>query len=290
LLHSLAALAAEKPAETRSAFPATARVECGAVRSAILGRAVRYCALLPLSYAAQPARRFPALYWLHGLGQNEQALVGSGGWPLVEELQRQKKISEYLIFTPDAGASFYLNSRDGRERYEDFFIREFIPAMDKRFRTRPEAAQRGISGVSMGGYGALRLGLKYPHLFGAVSAHSAALIEKPPANLSGGARLGILEEAFGSPPDAKFWKRSSPFTIARGLPPAKARRIYFDCGTEDEFGFETGNQSFSKLLDSRGVAHEFHLYPGGHGWSYTARHIAASLEFHSRWFAQELGS
>ncbi len=139
----------------------------------------------------------------------------------------------------------------------------------------------------MGGYGALRFALKYPRMFHAVSAHSAALIEKAPATLrSGNVRLGFLEEAFGSPPDPVYWEQVSPFTLARASQALGALRIYFDCGTEDDFGFDQGNRSFSKLLDSLGVRHEFHLYPGGHGWSYTAQHIGASLEFHSRAFGQ----
>jgi S-formylglutathione hydrolase FrmB len=261
------------------------RVECSTVRSAILHHAVRYCALLPPSYDTQKTRRYPVLYFLHGLGQNEQALVESGGWALVDDLRKRGEIGEFLIVTPDAGNSFYINSRDGKWRYEDFFIREFIPAIDQRYRVHATPAARAISGVSMGGYGALRFAFKYPQLFHAVSAHSAALIEKPPATLrSSNVRLGFLEEAFGSPPDPVYWERSSPFTLARASTALGELKIYFDCGTEDDFGFDAGNRTFSKLLDARGVRHEFHLYPGGHGWTYTAKHISASLEFHSRAF------
>ncbi len=264
------------------------RVECSAVPSAILGREVRYCALLPPSYDAPKSRRYPVLYFLHGLGQNEQSLIDSGGWALVEELQKNGSIGEFLIVTPDGGRSFFINSRDARVRYEDFFIREFVPAIDRRYRTRTGTAGRGISGVSMGGYGALRFGFKYPQMFAAVSAHSAALIEKPPARHSSGgragARLSFLEEVFGSPPDAEFWQRNSPFTLARKSAALARLKIYFDCGSEDYFGFEDGNQALSKLLEARHLRHEFHLYPGGHGWSYVAQHLGASLIFHSRAF------
>lgn len=267
---------------------AAGRVECRVVQSAILQRAVRYCALLPPSYDTEKTRRYPVLYFLHGLGQNEQALIESGGWALVEELRTSGAIGEFLIVTPDAGSSFYINSRDGRRRYEDFFIREFILAIERRYRARSTQAARAISGVSMGGYGALRFAFKYPQMFHAVSTHSAALIEKAPATLRrGNVRLGFLEEAFGSPPDPVYWERSSPFTLARASPSLGALKIYFDCGTEDDFGFDEGNRSLHMLLDSRGVRHEFHLYPGGHSWSYTAQHIRASLELHSRAFGME---
>jgi S-formylglutathione hydrolase FrmB len=275
LLYSLAPAAAE---------PA-GRAECSAVNSAILRREVRYCALLPASYDVEKTRRYPILYFLHGLGQNHQALLESGGWGLVEDLRKSGAIGEFLIVTPGAGNSFYINSRDGHVRYEDFFIREFIPAIERRYRARANQAARAISGVSMGGYGALRFAFKYPRMFHAVSAHSAALIEKAPATLRrGSVRLGFLEDAFGSPPDPAYWERTSPFTLARSLASLGGLKIYFDCGTEDDFGFDEGNRSLDKLLDSRGVRHEFHGYPGGHGWSYTAQHISASLEFHSRAF------
>ena len=262
---------------------AAGRAECRVVQSAILKRAVRYCALLPPGYDTEKKRRYPILYFLHGLGQDERALIESGGWALVEDLRNTGAIGEFLIVTPDAGNSFYINSRDGKRRYEDFFIREFIPAIERRYRARATQAARAISGVSMGGYGALRFAFKYPHMFHAVSAHSAALIEKAPATLRrGNVRLGFLEQAFGSPPDPVYWERSSPFTLARAATSLGALKIYFDCGTEDDFGFDEGNRSLHTLLESRGVRHEFHLFPGGHGWSYTAQHITASLEFHSR--------
>ena len=267
---------------------AAGRVECSVVQSAILKRAVRYCALLPSEFDQEKTRRYPILYFLHGLGQNEQALIESGGWGLVDDLRQSGAIGEFLIVTPEAGSSFYINSRDGRRRYEDFFIREFIPAIERRYRARATPASRAISGVSMGGYGALRFAFRYPQMFHAVSAHSAALIEKAPATLRrGNVRLGFLEEAFGSPPDPAYWERVSPFTIARASSALGGLKIYFDCGTEDDFGFDDGNRTLSKLLESRGVRHEFHLYPGGHGWSYTAKHIGASLDFHSRAFGME---
>ena len=268
-----------------SAAPAAGRAECSSVSSAILGRSVNFCALLPPGYDQIKTRRYPVLYFLHGLGQDERALIDSGGWALVEDLQRRGAIGEFLIVTPAAGTSFYINSRDGGQRYEDFFLRELIPAIDRRYRTAASPGFRGISGVSMGGYGALRFAFKYPHMFNAVSAHSAALVEQPPNALRQGPRLGFLEEAFGSPPDSAYWVKMNPFTLVRESKSLGSLKIYFDCGTEDDFGFDQGNRALSKLLAARGVHHQFHLYPGGHGWRYIAQHLPSSLEFHSRAFA-----
>lgn len=266
------------------------RVECGALASKILGRSVRFCAVLPPPYDAQPSRRFPVLYWLHGLGQDEQSFINSGGLALLEDMRRDGRLGDFLLITPDAGRTFYLDSRDGQNRYEDFFIREFLPGMEHRFRIEAGRATRGISGVSMGGFGALHFGLKYPEKFGAVSAHSAALMEEPPPAFTSGARLGFLEDVFGWPVDRRFWERNSVFADARHAPVNENWRIYFDCGTEDDYGFDEGNQALDRLLRSRGIRHEFHLYPGSHGWGYFAKHLPASLEFQWKAFEAARGN
>ncbi len=266
---------------------ATGRAECFSMRSRILGRAVAYCALLPPSYNAKKTRRFPVLYFLHGLGDNEQMLLRSGGLNLVEDLWERRQLGEYLIVTPQGDASFYINSRDGRVRYEDFFVGEFLPFIEQRYRTRAGRSNRGIAGISMGGYGALHLAFRHPELFRSVSAHSAALIETLPAvNIADPrqtAQLRILGAVFGSPPDRAFWERNSPFTLARDGHIA-GLKIYFDCGAEDDYGFNAGTQALHNLLESRMIAHEFHIYPGGHNWPYFVEHLPASLQFHSRAF------
>ena len=271
---------------SRAATPG--RAECRSVPSKILGRDVPYCIILPPSYDAEKDRRYPVLYFLHGLGENSQLLINSGGMDLINDLWAQNKIGDFVIAAPDGGRSFYINSRDGRVRYEDFFIREFLPYIEGHYRIQAERRTRGITGVSMGGYGSLRFAFRYPQLFGSVSAHSAALVEKLPtggmSDAQGALLARILGGAFGSPPDAAYWKRENPFTLARNGPRPTGLKIYFDCGTEDDFGFDAGARQFHDLLVSRGIPNEFHLYPGGHDWSYVAEHFPASLEFHSRAF------
>jgi len=272
-----------------SALPAHAalgRIECRSMHSQILGRAVRYCAILPPSYDAAKTRRYPVLYFLHGLGENEEMLVSSGGWNLIEDLWEQHKIGEFLIVTPDADTSFYINSRNGHDRYEDFFIREFLPFIERTYRTRPGRHYRGIGGISMGGYGALHLAFRHPELFASVTASSAALLGNlPNVKFSNPrqSRLLRLLAAFGTPPDPAFWRRNDPITLARTAHLA-GLKIYFDCGEQDDYGFEKGAQTLNNVLASRGIPHEFHLYPGGHNWRYFAAHLPAALEFHSRAF------
>jgi S-formylglutathione hydrolase FrmB len=261
---------------------AAGRAECVSQPSKILARAVPYCVLLPPSYDSEKTRHYPILYLLHGLGDNDQFLIHSGGMNLVEDLWEQHAIGEFLIVTPAAGASFYINSRDGQRRYEDFFLQELIPGVEKRYRAQVGRGSRGIAGISMGGYGALHIAFRHLQLFAAVGAHSAALIEKLPninaQNSRQISQLRVLGEAFGSPFDAAFWNKNDPLTIARTANLA-GLKIYFDCGSEDDYGFDAGAVALDKLLTSRHIPHEFHLHPGGHNWAYFAEHLPALLEF-----------
>ncbi len=261
---------------------ATGRAECVSLPSKILERAVPYCVLLPPSYDAEKTRRYPILYLLHGLGGNEEFLVNSGGMNLVEDLWEQHQLGEMLIVTPAGGVSFYINSHDGKRRYEDFFLQEFMPGVEKRYRAQAGRGSRGIGGISMGGYGALHIAFQHPQLFAAVGAHSAALMEKLPNITTENSRqmsqLRVLGPAFGSPFDSAFWNQNDPVRIARAANLA-GLKIYFDCGSEDDYGFELGAGILDKMLTSRHIAHEFHLYPGGHDWIYFAAHLPALLEF-----------
>jgi S-formylglutathione hydrolase FrmB len=262
---------------------AAGRVECGSIKSVNANASVSYCALLPPSYDQRPGKRFPVLYFLHGLGDNHQSLINNGIWNLIEDLQEQKKIGEFVVITPNAGRSFYVNSRNGRVRYEDFLLREFIPGIEKRFRIGTTRNTRGISGISMGGYGALRLAFKYPRLFAAVSAHSPALIQEMPRGAESAGLGMFMGTSFGDPFDPAYWKNNTPFVFARNGN-LKALKIYFDCGDRDEYGFDAGTRALDKLLTARGVAHEAHIYPGGHDPRYFVEHLPASMEFHSRAF------
>jgi S-formylglutathione hydrolase FrmB len=96
-------------------------------------------------------------------------------------------------------------------------------------------------------------------------------------------RLRLLGEVFGSPPDQAFWDRNSPMTLAKTAD-LKGLKIYLDCGSEDDYGFNTGTTELHKILTSRGIPNDFHIYPGGHNWSYFAEHLTEVLQFHARAF------
>ena len=255
-------------------------------------RAIRFitaCCFHRVTTAA-PAKRYPVLYFLHGLGENEQTLFKTGGWNLIEDLRQQHKISDFLIVTPEAKASFYVNSADGKVRYSDFFLQEFIPYIEGKYRIRRERAARAISGISMGGYGALRFAFAYPEKFSAVSAQSAALMTESPQELDAALRAGtptgkLLGSVFGNPIDVAHWKENDPFSLARKNKGAIGKlAIYFNCGRDDEYDFEVGAQALDKQFQQEHIQHEFHLYPGNHSASYFAAHIGEVMEFHSKMF------
>lgn len=266
---------------------ATGRVECNRLPSRILSHPVRYCIVLPPSFDADKTRQFPILYFLHGLGDNEQFFLHSGAWNLTEDMRARGELKDFLIATPDADATFYINSKDGKERYEDFLLLEFFPFIEKRYRVAPGHDHRAIAGISMGGYGALHLAFRHPQLFVSVSAHSAALIERLPAFLGptpNSPRAHVLGAVFGNPPDPAFWDRNSPLTLARTAN-LNGLKIYFDCGDQDDYGFDAGATALDKILSARRIPHEFHIYPGRHDAAYFAEHLPASLTFASRSFA-----
>jgi S-formylglutathione hydrolase FrmB len=260
---------------------AAGRVECSSLKSRYMPSAVGFCALLPPGYDAQPIRKFPVLYFLHGLGGDHTFLVSSGAWNIIEDLQESKKIGEFVVIAPQANTTFYINSKTGRTQYEDFFVRDLVPQMEKRFRLLGVRSARAISGVSMGGYGALRFAFKYPQMFVSVSAHMPALMEQLP-HVSGDLALTMfIGSAFGRPVDEAFWKANTPFVFARKAD-LRRLKIYFDCGDHDDYGFDAGSDDLDKLLTARHIPHTFHIYPGRHDAVFVAQHLAESLEFDSR--------
>ncbi|MGH9501892.1 MAG: alpha/beta hydrolase [Terriglobales bacterium] len=275
------------------AASAQSRTDCNVLNSRILKQAVHYCVQLPPDYEASTTRRYPVLYFLHGLGQNEQTLFSTGGWSVIEDLRRQHKIDDFLVVAPEGKRSFYINSPGNSLRYSDFFLQEFIPYIEGKYRIRPGRKGRAITGVSMGGYGALRFAFAHPELFSAVSAQSAALITQTPRELSSAGRSGtplgrVLGPAFGEPINVPHWEQNNIFLLAKrnelGL---RHLAIYFNCGQQDDFGFEEGAAALDRQLKAEGVKDEYHLYPGDHSLTYFLSHMGEVMEFHSRVFAEQ---
>jgi S-formylglutathione hydrolase FrmB len=276
-----------------SAF-AQSRIDCSALNSRILKRVARYCVYLPSGYEAsaqqKPPRRYPVLYFLHGLGDNEQTLFNSGGWTMLDDLRKQQEMGDFLIVAPEGRRSFYVNSADGSVRYSDFLLQEFMPAIESKYRIRSGRASRAISGISMGGYGALHFAFAHPELFSAVSAQSAALMAESPKQLDAASRIGVpilavLGPVFGNPIDIRHWDENNPPALAKkNAASLRKMAIYFNCGQNDNYGFEKGAAQLHDELTAERVKHEYHPYPGDHSLQYFLAHFAEVMEFHSKAF------
>jgi S-formylglutathione hydrolase FrmB len=276
---------------------AQGQIDCSSLNSQILKRAVRYCVQVPANYDSKDAKgqpaRFPVLYFLHGLGDNEQTLFKTGGWTLIEDLRQQRKIGKFLVVAPEGRSSFYINSADGTDRYSDFFVREFIPYIEGKYRVQAGRGGRAIGGISMGGFGAIRFAFAYPQLFSSVSAQSAALILQSPKDISTAARSGspvvrALTGVFGNPINVAHWQTNDPFVLAKKNQAAlKKVAIYFNCGEQDDYGFEKGAAALDKQLTAEGIPHQYRPYPGDHSLNYFLAHLGETMEFHSRAFSHQ---
>jgi S-formylglutathione hydrolase FrmB len=273
---------------------AQSRIDCNAMNSQVLKQVVHYCVYLPSGYDAtagnQPAARYPVLYFFHGLGDNEQTLFNSGGWTLLDDLRTKGKIGDFLIVAPEGRRSFYINSADGSVRYSDFLVREFIPYIETRYRVHSSRGSRAVSGISMGGYGALRLAFAHPEMFVSVGAQSAALLTESPEELDVAGKAGVpivrtLAAVFGNPINVAHWNENNLFLLAKKNSAAlKKLAVYFNCGQNDNYGFEKGAAALHAQLEKEGVPHEYHPYTGDHSFTYFMAHFAEVMEFHSHAF------
>ncbi|HEX8457413.1 MAG TPA: alpha/beta hydrolase-fold protein [Pyrinomonadaceae bacterium] len=274
------------PAERqRTANAFAGRIEYAEFPSESLGRSVRYAVSLPPSYDKQPARRYPLVIFLHGLNNDERDWESRCIETKLEALRAASKVGDFIVAVPYGANSFYLNARDGT-RYEDAIVKDFLPFIDKTYRTLPAPRSRLIEGISMGGYGALLIAFKHPELFAGVAAHSAALFDElpqPPKSAEdrgGRYRYELATKLFGSPPDPAFFQANNPLHLARTNASAiKRLKIYFDIGESDRYGFERGNAQLSAVLKAGGVAHEYTLAPGGHGWAFLADRSEPAFTF-----------
>jgi len=254
--------------------------------SAVLGRDVAYAVYLPPDYAAS-TRRYPVVYLLHGYTDDESGWVQFGEIGLAaDKAIAEREIPPMIIVMPDGGVSFYVNDAAGQVRFEDMFVQELIPFIDRTYRTRPDREFRGLAGLSMGGWGTLVHAFRHPDLFAAGAAFSAAVwtdedvAAMKPENWD--RLLGPLFGAKGLTGQARLtphFRSVSPLALAKSLPEdtLKKVRLYIDCG-DDDF-LIAGNCALHLLLAGRKVPHEFRVRDGGHTWSYWRTGIIDGLKF-----------
>jgi putative tributyrin esterase len=258
--------------------------------TASLPKPATFLVLLPPSYATEPARRYPVLYFLHDGYGNARTLESSGVAREIQARMAEGSLREFLVVAPGAPGSWFSDSYDGVRRYEEFLTGDLIRQIEGRYRVLPGKESRGITGISMGGYGAFKLALKHPDLYGAVSSLSGALI---PIEWEDLARYNwfarwTLKRVFGSRREHNSLSSNDIWEILRELhfdePPFAA---HLRAGTEDIYGLDGVAAQFGAFLTEHGVAASVVLEPGGHEWSYWRRGMISIARWHARMFAYD---
>ncbi|HYN05230.1 MAG TPA: alpha/beta hydrolase family protein, partial [Vicinamibacteria bacterium] len=224
-------------------------------------------------------RKYPVVYALHGLFE------GSGFWerrglaPILAGLRASGAVPEFLVAAVDGGNSFFVNAPGGR--YEDLVTKDLVAHVEASYRVVPGRKGRALLGISMGGYAALHIAFEQPGLVRAVATHSAMLLERIPSADQGAGRwhMAAFNKVFGDPIDAALWAENDPLAWARTVDPKTAPSLYLDCGAEDRYGLATGNRDLHEILDERGIAHNFELPPGDHGYEFVRARLEKSLRF-----------
>lgn len=241
--------------------------------SKLMGRKMPYRVVVPNGYSsAGNVERYAAVYLLHGLTGHFD------NWTDKTDVAKYAEQYKVIIITPEGGDGWYTDSStDANEKYESYIIKELIPEIDKKFRTKAERANRAIAGLSMGGYGALKFGLKYPELFVVAGSFSGAF-DAAQRGTGGKTTWPSIMSIFGK--DGSETRRANDiFAIIQATDAETAGKlpfIYFDCGTED-FLFRT-NRKFADVLIEKKITHEFRQLPGGHTWPYWQKQAGEFFE------------
>lgn len=213
-----------------------------------------YLIYLPPDYATAKLRRYPVLYWLHG-GAGSQR---EGAW-MVERIDREIRAAKLqpliVVLVQGLPDVRYINTKDGTRPVEDVIILDLIPHIDATYRTIPQRTSRGIEGMSMGGYGALRLGFKYPELFGAVSGLAPSITEMKD-------EPAIVTEPFGN--DQAFYDAVGPWTMAREHASNIRGKSSVRLLGGDQDKLLPYFRNYSELLSSLQIEHQFAIAPGAH--------------------------
>lgn len=233
-----------------------------------LGKASAFNVIFPEE--SKVPRPWSTFYLLHGLSDDHTI------WERRTSIERYVADLPMVVVMPDGGRGWYTNAVEG-SRFEDDLIRDVVGLVERTFPVKAERSARAIGGLSMGGYGAVKLGLKYPEMFASVNSHSGAL---------GFARQRFDEGKSKNPEFARIFGPSplggpeDPFSIVEKLDHGRVPAIRIDCGTED-FLLDQ-NQDFHRLLEKLQIPHEYQEFPGGHEWGYWDRHVQEAIAFHKK--------
>ncbi|MFC1745104.1 alpha/beta hydrolase [Candidatus Riflebacteria bacterium] len=227
------------------------------MQSEVLQKSTTVKIILP-DYHKPP---YPVLYLLHGLSDNHST------WLRNTALERYCRKYPFLIVMPDGGKDWYCDTKAGK--YETFIASELFDYINRFFPTRKERKFRGIGGLSMGGYGAMKIGLKYPKKFCCISSHSGVFQSEPKkflGNYKGDNKFVLV-----------FQDENNVFKLAKCCPRKYLPGIYMDCGEADQLFKE--NKQYHQYLTQLDIEHTFKKFPGGHTWAYWDKHIKDAMAF-----------
>lgn len=249
--------------------------------SKLMGRDMPYRVIVPQRYNESAQSRYPVVFLLHGLTGHYN------NWTELTKLANYLAAYDIIVVTPEGGDGWYTDSvSSANEKWESYIVKELIPEVDNRFRTLAIREKRAIAGLSMGGFGSLKFGLKYPDKFVLAGSFSGALGAAQITEKQFPGAIGKTIEGIFGPADSETRKSNDIFSIIRDLSPEKIKAIpfiYLDCGTED-FLFQN-NREFVNLLIEKKVPHEYRQLPGVHDWKYWDKQVQEFLRIANRTFA-----
>jgi putative tributyrin esterase len=234
---------------------ASVRMQDVTFYSSSLEREITYRVILPA--AVQNAQKLPIVYLLHGGGGDFRE------WSNDSDVSRFAQEGLILVM-PEGESSYYTNSVDRpKDRFEDYVVKDLIADAEARFPADP--SRRAIIGVSMGGFGAIKLALKHAELYSFVGALSPAVdVPSRPFSMKRISQYRHHASIFG-PWGSQTRRENDPFVLARNADPKKVPFMFITCG--DQEGLLPANRMFAALLNERHYRYEFHQGPGNHDWN-----------------------
>lgn len=247
---------------------------------------VEYSIYLPPDYETSE-RSYPVLYLLHGYSDDETGWIQFGeANSIADKGIASGDFSSCIIVMPDGKVSWYINSADGKDPWEDMFIDEFIPFIEKEYRIRSKKEFRAIAGLSMGGNGSLLLAMKNPDMFSSCVAMSAGTFTDEEI-LANDQYDDYFKDIYGEKPASgvsDHWKANSPLYLLDSVDIKKLKSIrwYIDCG-DDDFLYK-GNAALHVKMRDLEIPHEYRVRQGAHQWSYWRTGLYDGLKFISEKF------
>lgn len=244
------------------------RTETVQFKSNLVGKTLPYDVVLPPGYGLFTSWRkhYPVLYLLHGWSGHYDS------WLRETTLAQYASQHQLIIVTPEGNNGWYTDSATtASDKYESYILEELIPDVDSRFRTIRDRRGRGIAGSSMGGYGALKFGLKHPEVFTLAASMSGAL------DTTSRTDDESIMQAFGGT-NSIARKSNDIERLAQDFPSERITQLpylYLDCGRDDPW--LAINSHFSDLLSARRITHEYRQLPGGHVWPYWDKQVREVL-------------